>query len=106
MKILVTGANGNLAKVVAEKLTEKSISFVTCSSKPKGDQIYFDLHSELNENIFDEITYIIHFATSPIYQVSNTEIQFLSLAAKKKYQIDLFWKYKLLSERKNQLRSI
>jgi hypothetical protein len=90
MKILVTGANGNLAKVVAEKLAEKSISFVTCSSKPKGDQIYFDLHSELNENIFDEITYIIHFATSPIYQVSNTEIQFLSLAAKKNIKLIYF----------------
>ena len=72
MKILITGGNGNLAKVVAEKLAEKSISFVTCSSKPKVGQIFFDLHYELNEKIYNEITHIFHFATSPSYEVTNT----------------------------------
>lgn len=90
MKILVTGANGNLAKVITEKLADKSISFVACSSKPKGGQIYFDLHSELNEKIFYETTHIIHLATSPIYEVSNTEIQFLSLAAKRNIKLIYF----------------
>lgn len=90
MKILITGGNGNLAKVVAEKLAEKSISFVTCSSKPKGGQIFFDLHSELNEKIYNEITHIFHFATSPSYEVTNTEIEFLHIAAKKNIKILYF----------------
>jgi hypothetical protein len=90
MKILITGGNGNLAKVVVEKLNEKSISFITCSSKPKVGQIFFDLHSELNENIFNEITHIFHFATSPRYEVTNTEIQFLHLAAKKNIKLIYF----------------
>ena len=90
MKILITGGNGNLAKVVAEKLAEKSISFVTCSSKPKVGQIFFDLHSELNEKIYNEITHIFHFATSPSYEVTNTEIQFLHFAAKAKINLIYF----------------
>jgi hypothetical protein len=90
MKILITGGNGNLAKVVAEKLAEKSISFIVCSSKPKVDQIFFDLDSELNEKIFNEITHIFHFATSPRYEVTNTEIQFLRLATKKNIKLIYF----------------
>jgi hypothetical protein len=90
MKILITGGNGNLAQVVAEKLAEKSISFITCSSKPKVGQIFFDLHSELNEKIFNDITHIIHFATSPSYEVTNAEIQFLRLAAKKNIKLIYF----------------
>jgi hypothetical protein len=90
MKILITGGNGNLAKVVVKKLAEKSISFITCSSKPKVGQIFFDLHAELNENIFNEITHIFHFATSPRYEVTNTEIQFLRLAAKKNIKLIYF----------------
>ena len=90
MKILITGANGNLAKVVANKLNKNSISVVSCSSKPINDQIYFDLHSELNEMIFNGITHIFHFATSPIYEITNTETQFLNLAVKKNIKIVYF----------------
>ena len=90
MKILITGGNSNLAKIVAKKLVEKSISFVTCSSKPKVGQLFFDLHSELNEKIYNEITHIFHFATSPSYEVTNTEFEFLRLAAKKNIKIIYF----------------
>ena len=90
MKILITGANGNLAKVVAEKLYEKSISFTPCSSKPKNNQIYLDLHSELDEGVFNGITHIFHCATSPIYEVTSTETQFLNLAKEKNIKIIYF----------------
>lgn len=90
MKILITGANGNLAKIVAEKLYEYSVSFIQCSSMPKNGQIYFNLNSKLDEAIFNEITHILHFATSPTYEVTNTETHFLNLAKEKNIKIIYF----------------
>lgn len=60
MKILLTGANGNLGKVVAANLKKYSITVIESSSKPKNGQRFFDLNLKNFTGLLDEIDVVVH----------------------------------------------
>lgn len=62
MKVLLTGSNGNLGKVVSFTLREYQIEVIEASSKPKKTQRFFNLDFHPPQELLGGIDLVIHCA--------------------------------------------
>jgi len=62
MKVLLTGSNGNLGKIISFTLRKYQIEVVEASSKPKKMQRFFNLNFYPNQELLSGIDLVIHCA--------------------------------------------
>jgi hypothetical protein len=62
MKVLLTGSNGNLGKIISNNLKKLQIELVEASSKPFESQRYFDLNYCPKKELLTDIDLVIHCA--------------------------------------------
>ena len=62
MKVLLTGSNGNLGKVISSTLRKNQIEIVEASSKPSKIQRYFNLDFHPPQELLSGIDLVIHCA--------------------------------------------
>lgn len=76
MKILVTGSNGNLGRVVVEHLSTSRYEVLQATSRPNKNQLLLDFNSGL-ESQFSLVDVVIHVARSDCKGGVEREIHFL-----------------------------
>jgi hypothetical protein len=79
MKVLLTGSNGNLGKVISSTLRKYQIEVVEASSKPLNMQRYFDLDFCPPQELLSGIDLVIHCARGSNSKHLQNDSAFLKL---------------------------
>ena len=87
MNVLVTGANGNLGKIIIAELSAKGIDAIGASSHPKSGQRGFDLDFSIPDAMLANIDTVIHCARGNNYEQLANDLDFIALCARNKVRV-------------------
>jgi uncharacterized protein YbjT (DUF2867 family) len=78
MNVLVTGANGNLGKIISKELSARGIYVIGASSRPKSGQKLFDLDLASSNLVLKNIDAVIHCARGNNYEHLLNDLDFIT----------------------------